>query len=157
MFFRFSNNNCFDFLYGYEFVGGLWLISVAVISVIDGMKHGMIFYFLSMVQYVLYATDYIQSSKKILYYLVLGAVVVLIFAENSIKELLYSTIAMIALSAVLLIIQFGFDVTLLKESKTYLIIQIMSSFVIAFTAFIVRYMFEQFGKSNAFVLKILKK
>lgn len=97
-----------------------------------------------------------SKQQKILYYLVLGAVVVLIFAENSIKELLYSTIAMIALSAVLLIIQFGFDVTLLKENKTYLIIQIMSSFVIAFTAFIVRYMFEQFGKSNAFVLKILK-
>ncbi|MCI6655765.1 MAG: HDIG domain-containing protein [Clostridium sp.] len=145
------------FLYDYEFVGGLWLISVAVISVIDGMKHGMIFYFLSMVQYVLYATDYIQSSKKILYYLVLGAVVVLIFAENSIKELLYSTIAMIALSAVLLIIQFGFDVTLLKENKTYLIIQIMSSFVIAFTAFIVRYMFEQFGKIKCLCVEDTEK
>ena len=33
---------------------------------------------------------------------------------------------MIALSAVLLIIQFGFDVTLIKENKTYLIIQIIA-------------------------------
>lgn len=134
------------FLYSYEFVGGLWLISVAVISAVDGMKQGMIFYFLSMVQYVLYVADYIQNSKIILYYLVFGAVVVLLFAENSIKELLYSTVAVIALSAVLLIIQFGFDLTLLSKNKTYLIIQIMSSFVVAFTAFVVRYMFEQFGK-----------
>lgn len=134
------------FLYDYEFIGGLWLISVAVISVIDGMKHGMICYFLCMVQYVLFATDYIHNSKNILYYLVFGAVVVLLLSENSIKELIYSAVAMLALSAVLLIIQFGFDVAVLKENKTYIIIQLMSSFVIAVTAFIVRYMFEQFGK-----------
>ena len=145
------------FLYGYEFVGGLWLISVAVISVIDGMKHGMIIYFLSMVQYVLYAMDYIQGSKRLLYYMVFGAVIVLLFAENSIKELLYSTVAMIALSAVLLIIQFGFDIMLIEENKTYLIIQLMSSFVIAFTAFIVRYMFEQFGKIKCLCVEDTEK
>ena len=64
---------------------------------------------------------------------------------------------MIALSAVLLIIQFGFDVTLLKENKTYLIIQIMSSFVIAFTAFFVRYMFEQFGKIKCLCVEDTEK
>lgn len=134
------------FLYGYKFVGSLWLISVAVISVIDGMKHGMICYFLCMVQYVLFATDYVYNNKIILYYLVLGVIIILMFSDNGIKELIYSVITMVALSAVLLIIQFGFDMGLLKENMIYIIIQIMSSFVIAVTALIVKYMFEQLGK-----------
>lgn len=134
------------FLYGYKFVGSLWLISVAVISVIDGMKHGMICYFLCMVQYVLFTTDYVYNNKIILYYLVLGVIIILMFSDNGIKELIYSVITMVALSAVLLIIQFGFDMGLLKENMIYIIIQIMSSFVIAVTALIVKYMFEQLGK-----------
>lgn len=133
-------------LYGYKFVGSLWLISVAVISVIDGMKHGMICYFLCMVQYVLFTTDYVYNNKIILYYLVLGVIIILMFSDNGIKELIYSVITMVALSAVLLIIQFGFDMGLLKENMIYIIIQIMSSFVIAVTALIVKYMFEQLGK-----------
>ena len=133
-------------LYGYKFVGSLWLISVAVISVIDGMKHGMICYFLCMVQYVLFTTDYVYNNKIILYYLVLGVIIILMFSDNGIKELIYSVITMVALSAVLLIIQFGFDMGMLKENMIYIIIQIMSSFVIAVTALIVKYMFEQLGK-----------
>ena len=134
------------FVYGYKFIGSLWLISVALISVIDGMKHGMICYFLCMVQYILFATDYIEDNKIILYYIVLGVVIVLMFSENGVKELIYSVVTMVALSAVLLIIQFGFDITMLKENIIYIVIQLLSSFVIAVTALIVKYMFEQLGR-----------
>lgn len=145
-FFGISVSLLLIFVYEYKFIGGLWLISVALISVVDGMKHGMICYFLCMIQYVLFATDYVHDNKIILYYLVLGAVIVLMFSENNVKELIYSVITMVALSAILLIIQFGFDMALLKDNRTYIIIQLMSSFVIAITAFIVKYMFEQFGR-----------
>lgn len=134
------------FLYGYKFIGSLWLISVAVISVVDGMKHGMLCYFLCMIQYAMFAADYVSDTKIILYYMVLGVVIVLMFSENSVKELIYSAITMVVLSAVLIIIQFGFDITLIKENSAYIIIQIMSACMIAVTAIIVKYMSEQLLK-----------
>ena len=136
------------FLYEYKFIGCLWLLSVAVVSVIDGMKHGMVCYFLCMVQYILFASDYTTDNKILLHYIVLGGIMVLLLSENTMRELIYSVIAMFVLSAVFIIIQYGFDIETIRYNKVYIIIQLLAAFVIALVTLIVKYAFEVIQKNN---------
>lgn len=136
------------FVYEYEFIGCLWLISAAVISVTDGMKHGMVCYFLCMVQYILFTSDYTQNNRILLVYLLLGGVMVLMLSENTMHDLIYSVIAMTLLSGVFIIIRFGFDIKAIMEGKVYIIIQILSVLVIGLVTIIVKYAFDLIEKNN---------
>ena len=127
----------------YLFIGCLWLVSVAVISAIDGMKHGTVCYILCIVQYLLYSGEYAGDKNILLYYVIIGAAMVLMFADNTMRELVFSGLSLPVFSAVFVMVRYGFDMRKISAGKAYAIIQILSAVVVVLITLIVRHTIEQ--------------
>ncbi len=127
----------------YLFIGCLWLVSVAVISAIDGMKHGTVCYILCIVQYLLYSGEYAGDKNILLYYVIIGAAMVLMFADNTMRELVFSGLSLPVFSAVFIMVRYGFDMRKISAGKAYAIIQILSAVVVVLITLIVRHTIEQ--------------
>lgn len=131
------------FINEYQFIGCLWLVSVAVISAVDGMKHGIVCYILCIVQYILYSGEYTGDKNILLHYVVIGAVMVLMFAENTMQELVFSGLSLPVFSAVFVMVRYGFDMRKISAGKAYVITQILSAVVVVLITLIVRHTIEQ--------------
>lgn len=132
----------------YQFIGCLWLVSVAVISAVDGMKHGIVCYILCIVQYLLYAGEYTGDKNILLYYVMIGAAMVLMFAENTMQELVFSGMSLPVFSAVFVMVRYGFDMRKISAGKAYVIMQILSAVVVVLITLIVRHTIEQLEENS---------
>ena len=73
------------------------------------MKHGTVCYILCIVQYLLYSGEYAGDKNILLYYVIIGAAMVLMFADNTMRELVFSGLSLPVFSAVFVMVRYGFD------------------------------------------------
>lgn len=107
------------------------------------MKHGTVCYILCIVQYLLYSGGYAGDKNILLYYVIIGAAMVLMFADNTMRELVFSGLSLPVFSAVFVMVRYGFDMRKISAGKAYAIIQILSAVVVVLITLIVRHTIEQ--------------
>ena len=68
---------------------------------------------------------------------------VLMFADNTMRELVFSGLSLPVFSAVFVMVRYGFDMRKISAGKAYAIIQILSAVVVVLITLIVRHTIEQ--------------
>lgn len=106
--------------------GYLWLLPVVLITVGTGMEHGVIVYFVLLIQNIMLHTGEFNSWYLLLLFLYGVFVIWVLSKELRGKNLVYLFISLLSVDAVLQILQYQFQLSALQSHKRQVLVELIS-------------------------------
>lgn len=119
--------------------GYLWLLPVVLITVGTGMEHGVIVYFILLIQNIMLHTGEFNSWYLLLQFLYGVFVIWVLSKELWGKTLVYLFISLLSVDAVLQILQYQFQLPALQSHKQQVVVELIS--VVCLEIFLAGYLF----------------
>lgn len=106
--------------------GYLWLLPVVLITVGTSMEHGVIVYFVLLIQNVMLHTGEFNSWYLLLLFLY-GVFVIWVLSKELLgKSLVYLFVSLLSVDAVLQILQYQFQLSALQSHKRQVVVELIS-------------------------------
>lgn len=122
-----------------EDYGYLWLLPVALITVGTGMEHGVMVYFVLLIQNIMLHTGEFNSWYLLLLFLYGVFMIWGLSRELRGKSLFYLFVSLLSVDAVLQILQYQFQLTALWSHKRQVVVELIS--VVCLEIFLAVYLF----------------
>lgn len=106
--------------------GYLWLLPVVLITVGTGMEHGVMVYFVLLIQNIMLHTGEFNSWYLLLLFLYGVFVIWVLSKELRGKTLFYLFVSLLSVDAVLQILQYQFQMSALQSHKRQVVVELIS-------------------------------
>lgn len=121
-------------------IGTIWMIAVAAVAVRAGIGHAVSCHALLLLQYIILSTDAKKNIMIVVFYAIIGILLALIMSEiKNYKEFIYASIIFIALTIVMIIMLFNFDLKEVEKNIRFTIKCLIGDGIMLFVSWIVYY------------------
>lgn len=131
-------------------IGTVWMVAVAMAAVKAGIGHAVPCHALLMLQYIILSADAKANIRIIIFYAIIGILIALVLSETrSNKEFIYASVIFVALTAVMIIVLFSFDLKEVKNNRDFAIKCLAGDGILLFVSWITYCINPEMAERNA--------
>lgn len=131
-------------------IGTVWLVAVALAAVRVGIGHAVPCHALLMLQYVILSTNATVNIRIIIFYAMTGILLALVMSETrNNKELIYASVIFVALTIVMIVVLFSFDLKEVERNSEFVIKCLIGDVIILLVSWITYFINPEMAERNA--------